>query len=86
MRYRRMQARQDMRAILPVWLLANAHKDPEVRREPFEIDEILSWLDYQREPRRPAPPVVEPEPMTPDELAEHTALLARLYYGSGTEG
>jgi hypothetical protein len=48
------EEQENRRAALLATLLANANRDPDKRREPFTVEEILSWLRPSAEEQEPA--------------------------------
>jgi hypothetical protein len=73
-RWRQQQAREDRRAAMGAWLLANINRDSEKRPEPFTLQEIVSWLGHgfqQETTPTPAPPPAQDQ-------ASAEALMERL--------
>jgi hypothetical protein len=72
-RWRQQQAREDRRAAMSAWLLANINRDSEHRHEPFRLEEVVGWLGHGFQRPSEAPAKAEPapppaEPMTVDQL------------------
>jgi hypothetical protein len=74
-RYRHQQAREDRRAALAAWMLANIHRDTDVRREPWGLDEVTAWISG--EAVHEAPPPADPL----EAMKEQMTLLNGLYGG-----
>lgn len=72
--YRLVQAREDRRAALAAYVLANVNRDTETRTEPWELQEVVAWLGHGFE--KPA------TPPTPDELLERIRVLQAMYHAS----
>lgn len=80
------QAREDRRAALSTWLLANINRDTEHRAAPFEFQEVVGWLGHHftREAVEASPPSTEPP--TAEELLERAKLLNQMYGGTTANG
>ena len=73
-RYALVQARQDRRAALAAWVLANVHRDESQHSEAFTVDEIALMLGHGF--------VTLPPPPTPEALSQRVTMLNELYGGS----
>ena len=69
--WRRQQEREDRRAALSAWVLVNVNRDTAKRAEPFDLQEIVSWLGhgFQRE-TKPAPAALPDKQATLEELMQ----------------
>lgn len=76
-RWRQQQWREDRRAAMPAWLLANVNRDSETRREPFSLEEVVAWLGHGFAPPEAPPPPAEPP--TGEDLLGRVHLLHQLY-------
>jgi hypothetical protein len=80
--YRLREERQDRRAALAAWVLANAHRDPDVRREAFDLEDIVSWLGHGFQRRQEAEPAEAPSVET---LVERAHMLQHVYSANGAD-
>lgn len=78
-RHRQQQEREDRRAALAAWVLANVNRDTKQRSEPFSLDEVTAWLGYAR-PRPPNISVPAAAP-TPEELRQRLGIVHLLHQG-----
>lgn len=76
--WRQGQAREDRRAAMAAWVLANVNRDTEHRREPFGLDEVATWLGHGFQPPPP-----EEVPPTVEELAARFDMLNAAYRSAG---
>ena len=75
-RYRLMQLRQDRRAALGAWILANINRDADKKAEPFTLEEVVAWLGHGfQAPEEP------PQPPTVEEVKDKIVMLNTLYNG-----
>lgn len=75
MRWRQQQARNDRRAAMAAWLLANIHRDTDHQHEPFGLEEVVGWLGHGFQ-RPEAPAKAEPPPpATVDELKDKLGMV-----------
>ena len=82
-RWRHQQWREDRRAAMPAWLLANINRDSETRPQPFDLDEVVAWLGHGfQPPEMPPTPPVQP---TGEELLERVQMLHQ-FYTNGQHG
>lgn len=83
LRHRRQQQREDRRAALGAWVLANVNRDTEHRAEPFDLEEVTAWLGYSGQ--YPVVPAPEPEePPDVDAMRGTVEMLNTLYGGQDT--
>lgn len=80
-RHRLQQEREDRRAALGAWILANVNRDSEHRSEPFGLEEVVSWLGYSQQYVRHEEQPEAPPPSTPETVLKQVELLNQLYGG-----
>ena len=55
LRHRHWQEREDRRAAMAAWVLANVNRDVKQQPEPFSLEEVTQWLGWYRPVSYPAP-------------------------------
>ena len=90
LRHRHRQEREDRRAAMGAWVLANVNRDSKQRSEPFSLDEVTAWLGYTAQyPPRLREPAAPTPPATVDEVRRNldvVHLLHRGLYGDNGQG
>jgi hypothetical protein len=81
-RHRHKQEREDRRAAMAAWVLANVNRDSKQRSEPFSLEEVTQWLGYAAQyPTRLRESVAPSGPATVDELARKLDVVSLLHRG-----
>ncbi|HEX6827137.1 MAG TPA: hypothetical protein VF077_12540 [Nitrospiraceae bacterium] len=57
--YRIKEEREDRRAALSAYILANVHRDSQQRPDPWELTEIVAWLGHPFQRVLPPPTAAE---------------------------
>ena len=78
--HRHRQEREDRRACVSAWLLANINRDTKTKSEPFSLDEVVSWLGYASQYVK-RQPEAEPTPATVDDLRGRLDIVHMLHKG-----
>lgn len=79
---RRKERRQALPVAMLIQVMCNVNRDSKTRPQPFDLDEILSWLGYP-----PEPAAQPPEPASPEALREKLRMAALVFSKSnGQEG
>ena len=79
MRHRRQHEREDRRAALSAWIVANVNRDDKKKPDPFTLDEVVQWLGYGQPRAAHVPPPAAPA--TPEELKERLGIVSMLHRG-----
>jgi hypothetical protein len=70
----------DRRAALTAWVLAMVNRDAEKQREPYTLEQVVSWLGHGFMQETPDE---EPAPPTVDELKNRIEMLHGFYSANG---
>jgi hypothetical protein len=84
--WRKQQAREDRRAAMAAWILANVNRDSKTRPEPFGLEEVVAWLGHGFASPEPAAQGAATPPSVDEFKAKFEALHQMYQASKGQNG